>query len=101
MFEDSIDAIFINEEDGTLVDANQSFFDLFGYTREEILGKSVIKTYANPEDRDRFRQDIEKKGSIKDYPLSLVKKDGTEMDCLLTGTVRKTNDGTTFSDTGE
>ncbi|MGO8878305.1 MAG: PAS domain S-box protein, partial [Desulfomonilaceae bacterium] len=94
LFEDSTDGIFINEVDGTLVDANQSFFDLFGYTREEILGTSVTRLYANPEDRDRFRQDIEKDGSIKDYPLSLLKKDRTAMDCLLTGTVRKSNDGT-------
>ena len=94
LFEDSIDGIFINEVDGTLVDANESLFDLFGYTREEVLGTNVIRMYANPEDRDRFRQDIEKDGSIKDYPLSLLKKDGTEMDCLLTGTVRNAIDGT-------
>ncbi len=93
LFEDSIDGIFITERDGTLVDANQSFFDLFDYTKQEILGTSVAKLYENPAERYRFREDIEKDGYIKDYPLKLVKKDGAEMDCLLTATLRKTIDG--------
>ena len=93
LFEDSIDAIFITEVDGTVIDANQSFLDLFGYKKEEMLGTSVIKTYANPADRDRFGQDIEKDGSIRNYPLRLIKRDGAEMDCLLTGTVRKAIEG--------
>ena len=93
LFEDSIDGIFITEVKGTLVDANQSFLDLFGYTKEEILRTSVIKMYANPADRDRFREDIEKYGFIKEYPLRLVKKDGAEMDCLFNATIRKAIDG--------
>ena len=66
LFEDSIDGIFITERDGRLVDANQSFFDLFGYTKQEILGTSVAKLYKNPTD-EGFREDIEKDGFIKDY----------------------------------
>lgn len=93
LFENSIDGIFITELDGTLLDANQSFLDLFGYTKEEILGKSVIKMYVNPDDRYQFQQVIEKDGYIKDYPLNLVKKDGTEIDCLLSATIRKAIDG--------
>ncbi len=94
LFEDSIDGIFITATDGTLIDANQSFLELFGYKREEILGTSVMKFYANPADRSRFRRDIEKEGSIKDYPIRLVKKDGAQIDCLLTATVRKASAGT-------
>ncbi|MHB8202151.1 MAG: PAS domain S-box protein [Desulfomonilaceae bacterium] len=93
LFEDSLDGIFITAVDGTLVNANQSFLDLFGYTKEEILGTNVIKLYANSEDRGRFQGDIEKNGFIKDYPLRLVKKDGAEMDCLFNATVRKASDG--------
>jgi PAS domain S-box-containing protein len=93
LFEDSIDGIFVTEVDGTLIDANQSFYDLFGYRKEEMLGASVIRTYASPADRQRFQHAIEKDGSVRDFHLRLVKKDGSEMDCFLTATVRKTTDG--------
>ena len=94
LFEDSIDGIFITATDGTLIDANQSFLELFGYNREEIIGASILKTYADTADRNRFRQEIEKRGSVKDYPLRLVKMDGTKIDCLLTATVRRAQDAT-------
>ncbi|MDQ1240698.1 MAG: two-component system, cell cycle sensor histidine kinase and response regulator CckA, partial [Thermodesulfobacteriota bacterium] len=93
LFEDSIDGIFVTEVDGTLIDANQSFFDLFGYRKEEMLGTSVTKTYASPADRKRFQHAVEKQGSIRDFYLRLIRKDGSEMDCLLTATVRRTIDG--------
>ncbi|MCX5863363.1 MAG: PAS domain S-box protein [Deltaproteobacteria bacterium] len=93
LFDDSMDGIFINEADGMLIDANQSFLDLFGYAKEEMFGTNVIKLYATPEDRNRFRREIENRGSVKDYPLRFVKKDGTKIDCQLTGTVRKAIDG--------
>ena len=94
LFDDSPEGIFITAMDGTLIDANQSFLDLFGYSREEIIGASVLKTYVNPEDRNRYVRNIEPTGSVRDYPLRLRKKDGTEMDCLISGTVRRAEDGT-------
>ncbi|MGO9737592.1 MAG: PAS domain S-box protein, partial [Desulfomonilaceae bacterium] len=94
LFETSIDGIFVTATDGTLIDANQSCLDLFGYTREEMLGRSVIKIYADPSDRDSFRHKIEEYGSVKDYPLRLIKGDGAQIDCLLTATARKASDGT-------
>jgi two-component system, cell cycle sensor histidine kinase and response regulator CckA len=94
LFEDSPDGIFITAMDGILIDANRSFLDLFGYTREEIIGASVLKAYVKPEDRIRYVRNIEKAGSVRDYPLQLRKKDGTEMDCLISGSVRRAEDGT-------
>ena len=92
LFEDSSHGIFITAKDWTLIDANQSLLDLFGYTKDEMFGTSVIKLYPNPEDRNRVRHDLES-DAVKDYPISLVKKDGTEIDCLLTTTFRKASDG--------
>jgi PAS domain S-box-containing protein len=94
LFEASIDAIFITERDGTLIDANPAFFDLFGYQREELIGESILKTYVDPADRRAYTNEIKRRGSVRDYPLRFRKKDGTEMDCALTGTVRRADDGT-------
>ena len=93
LFEDSRDAVFITTRDGKLTSTNQAYLDLFGYTREEVIGLDVRKTYANPEDRLRYQQEMERKGEVKDFELKLRKKDGTELDCLLTATVRQPQDG--------
>ena len=49
--------------------------------------------YACPEDRSKFQQEIEKRGFIRDYEVKFRKKDGTEMDCLLTTTLWRSKDG--------
>jgi PAS domain S-box-containing protein len=93
LFEDSRDAVFISTRDGKLTSSNQAFLDLFGYTREEAIGLDVRKTYANPDDRLKLQQEIERKGEVKDFELRLRKKDRAELDCLLTATVRQSQDG--------
>jgi diguanylate cyclase (GGDEF)-like protein/PAS domain S-box-containing protein len=94
IFEDSIEAIYVSSREGKFIDVNQSTLDLFNYTREEIMGLNVLQLYANPADRDRFQQEIEQRGSVKNYEVRFHKKDGTEIDCLLTSTVWKAIDGT-------
>ncbi len=93
LFEESKDGIFIAQVDGTLVDVNQSFLDLFGYEREEMQGRNVIMTSVNPSDGVGFMSEIQNYDYVKDYPLDLLKKDGSFMNCLLTGTVRRNEDG--------
>jgi len=93
LFDDSKDAVYITSLKGDIVDINQSFLDLFDYTREEIENRTVWDLYVNPNDRIKFQKEIEKKLSLRDFELTLKKKDGTRMDCLVTSTVRRTNQG--------
>src|SRR5512139_2116772 len=93
LFEGSRDAIYVTTREGEIVDANQSMLDLFGYCREEIMGLNARMTYVYPEDRRKFQQQIEREGFVRDYGIKLCKKDGTEMECLLTATVRRADDG--------
>lgn len=93
LFENSRDAIYITSKDGFFIDMNQSALDLFGFTREEMLGNNILKLYVNPEDRTRFQQEIEQKGYAKDYEVNFRKKNGDEITCLLTSTCRENLDG--------
>jgi PAS domain S-box-containing protein len=94
LFDESIDAIYITSRDGIYIDVNLAALEMFGYTREEMVGKLNARgTYSNPEDREKFQQEIEAKGSVRNYPIKLLKKDRREMDCLLTSTVRRSQDG--------
>ena len=52
-----------------------------------MIGQSVLKTYADPADRERYRSEINRKGFAKDYALKLRTKEGREIDCLFTASV--------------
>jgi PAS domain S-box-containing protein len=94
LFDESKDAIYITSREGKFLDVNRALLELFGYSREEMIDKlDVRKIYAYPGERDTFQQKIEKKGSVRDYEVKFKKKNGTEMNCLLTGTVRRSNEG--------
>jgi PAS domain S-box-containing protein len=94
LFEDSRDAAFVTARDGTLIDANQSYLDLFKYGRADIIGRKVHQTYADAEARKKFVEEIKPNGSVKDYEVKLLKKDGSKIDALITASVRKDSDGT-------
>jgi len=96
LFEGSRDAIYLTTREGEIVDANQSMLDLFGYCREEIIGLNARRTYVYPEDRRKFQRQIEREGFVRDHEIKLCKKDGTEMECLVTATVRRADDGGIF-----
>ncbi len=48
LFDESRDGIFITRPDGNLVEANRSFLDIFGYTREELIGADITKNVCLP-----------------------------------------------------
>jgi PAS domain S-box-containing protein len=96
LFEDSRDPVYITTREGKLIGANRSFLDLFCITKDEIPDLNVRQLYVNPDDRQSFQKQIEKKGSVKDFEVKLCKKDGTEMDCLLTTTVWRASDRSTL-----
>jgi PAS domain S-box-containing protein/putative nucleotidyltransferase with HDIG domain len=93
LFEQSRDAISITTRGGQYVDVNPAFLSLFGYTREELMQTRADELYANAEDRRRFQKQIERSGAVRDYELRLRRKDGTEMECVLTATVRRDDAG--------
>lgn len=93
LFENSRDTIFITTTDGEIVDMNGAGLDLFGYSREEMMQLNALELYNLPEEREQFRQIMGEKGSVRDYQIQYLRKDGRIIDCLLTATVRRTSDG--------
>ncbi len=93
LFEGSRDAVYLTTEAGQFLDLNQAAVEVFGYTREETMAMNARDLYADPSDRDRFRDAVDKAGAVRDFAVKLKKKDGSQIDCLLTSTVHRGPDG--------
>jgi PAS domain S-box-containing protein len=93
LFESSKDPNYISNIEGTIIDANQSFFNLFNYTKEDLHYLKMQDLYVNPNDRSIFLKAINKFGFVKDFEEKLRKKAGEEMDCQITATVRRSSNG--------
>ncbi|MBE9505652.1 MAG: PAS domain S-box protein, partial [Chloroflexi bacterium] len=93
LFEQSMDAILISTPDGSSMDANHAWLDLFGYSRDELPGLNEVDMYANPQDRDDFVRRIAPTGVLIDNEVRLKKKDGTVMDCQRSVVARKDEQG--------
>ena len=94
LFGESRDAVYMNTREGKILDVNQAGLDLLGYPRDELIGMNVRRLYVHPEERSVFQREIEQQGSVRDYELKFRRKDGVQIDCLVTSTVRRAVDGT-------
>ncbi len=93
LFENSRDPIYINKKDGEFIDCNQSFLDLFGYTKQEVEKINTCDIYMNPDDRTRLIGEIKINGFASDFEVKMRKKDGALMDCLISATTRLDEEG--------
>lgn len=93
LFEQSRDAIGIVAPDGTHVDANEAWLQLFGYTRDELAHITAREIYANPAEREHFLRRIAEAGVVKDV-VKFKRKDGTVFDCQRTVVAQRDQDGT-------
>jgi len=66
-------------KEGRILEINDSFESFFGYTREEVIGKTSLELnlYYDPEDRARLVSELQKKGIVRSLEVKGRKKDGT------------------------
>ncbi len=78
-------AFAINDsETGKYIEANDSFAQLTGYSREEIIGKSSVEVgiMVDVKSRERIMQNIRQHGTMKNAELVIRNKDGRMIDML-------------------
>lgn len=93
LFEQSIDAIYVHAYDGTHLEANQAWLEMFGYTREELpFIDSARDVYVDPRDRVDFLRRIQESGIVADE-VRFKKKNGLEMLCQRTVVARRDEHG--------
>ncbi|HEX6008786.1 MAG TPA: PAS domain S-box protein, partial [Actinomycetota bacterium] len=92
-FESGLEAIFTMGEDGRIVEMNAAAAEMFGYPREDVVGRELVALIIPPSLRDRHRQGLERyrrtrTGRIFGRRLELtgMRADGTEFPIELTVT---------------
>ena len=68
---------------GKLVDANDAYWNLIGYTREEYVGRTSVDLNLIERDaRDKIKTEILEKGSVKNVELNVRTKSGRTIPVL-------------------
>lgn len=79
IFNTSPDACIITRQnDGLIIDCNESFTRIAGYTKEDISAKSTldIELWHHPEERSSLIGLIGEKGSVDNFETSMRRKSG-------------------------
>jgi len=75
--EAAFEAVVIHD-DGVLLEANDQFFEMFGYRREELSGKNALAMTMSPESAKVAMERIAS-GETRPYEAVGLKKDGTRI----------------------
>lgn len=88
LFQSLSEALLYVNEEGTIIDANKRFTQLFGYTLEEIKGKNVNCGIIHPKDKIEEGEELDKKAITNGYvrfETIRKKKDGTLFPVSISG----------------
>jgi two-component system cell cycle sensor histidine kinase/response regulator CckA len=88
---------------GDILDANQALVRILGYPdKESLLAVNAVDLYVDAEERTRFKELIEREGTIRDFETQMLRYDGTIVwTRLISRAVRDTNGQTLYEGTME
>jgi two-component system cell cycle sensor histidine kinase/response regulator CckA len=81
IFENIQDVYYETSVSGTIMEISPSVEHVYGYTREELIGTSILDIHTSPEPRKSLLDIISQEGAVHDYELVVHAKDGARLDC--------------------
>lgn len=88
LFENSQVGMYRSRIDGAaILDVNQKWLEMIGYSKEEVIEKPSPMVWARPEKREPFIQQLKEKGGVVDYEMELLTKGGKIRNCLLSTSI--------------
>ena len=87
LIEASLDPLITINIDGKITDMNEAFPDIIGRKREELTGTDFFVYFTEPVKAREVYSEVFAKGSISDFPLTLLHLDGNRTDVLFNGSV--------------
>ena len=93
ILENTGDMIITTDLDRRIVSFNQGGELMLGYSRAEILGRSIEMLYPTEEERRNLLKRVMEEGSVANYETQLIHKDGHLIDVNLTLSQLKNDEG--------
>ncbi|AEA46225.1 PAS domain S-box protein [Archaeoglobus veneficus] len=93
LFESSMDAILLTDMDGRIIEVNKAAEELFGYTRDELIGQSVLRLYVNPSDRKKLLEGLSSNEFVSNFEVRYRTKRGNVIDCLESARILRDEEG--------
>jgi two-component system cell cycle sensor histidine kinase/response regulator CckA len=83
LFNNAEVGMFRTKLDGSgFLDFNEKYLEIFGYTREEMLGSSPIVHWADRGERREMVRRLEAEGRVTDFECGMLNKQGEVRRCL-------------------
>jgi len=84
LFEQAQEGVFLATHTGKLIDCNDAFMRMLGYNNREDLMAVDLDTelYASAEQRELFRREVEQHNYVRNFEVTLRRKDGTVLTAL-------------------
>lgn len=79
IFETNLAGVYKTSVGGKLLDCNQAFADIVGYTIEELKAGKIQQIYFNNEERENYINDLKEKKQLNNYQVRLKRKDGRRL----------------------
>jgi PAS domain S-box-containing protein len=78
LFEQVQEGVFVATHDGKLLDCNDAFMRMLGHNnREELMSLNIdTELYVSVEQRDAFRREVELNNYVRNFEVTLRRKDG-------------------------
>jgi len=75
--------------DGLLVEVNQSFSELSGWSRKEAIGRTSISLglWPSATDRQRMIDSLDQHGTLKNLEVAIQPRSGSRLNVLLSGSI--------------
>jgi PAS domain S-box-containing protein len=84
LFEQVQEGVFVATPEGKLLDCNDAFIRMLGHSnRDELMALNVdAELYASHDQRDVFRREVELHNYVRNFEVTLRRKDGTLLSAM-------------------
>ena len=93
LIEASLDPLVTINTDGKITDTNEATVKITGIEKSKLIGSDFFDYFTEKQNAREVYQDVFKKGSVTDLPLTIRHKDGKLTDVLFNGSVYKNEEG--------